>query len=99
MNRYKFTNENIAAAIKFLKKKSDTGPPYAVRFKADLAVKGKQLLYKGTPVVSTEKLGDVLRKEIYKKHSKSQTNTRHRSKSAIVGDGFKICAPDLAPDF
>jgi hypothetical protein len=69
MNRYKLTDATIEAAIKFLKKKSDTGPAFAVRFKDDLKVQGKQLLYKGTIVVSKEKVGDVLREEIYKKNA------------------------------
>ena len=66
MNRYRFSKENIAAAILFLKKKSATGPPFAEKFKNDLRVKGKKLFYEGKQVVAREEVEDVYRTEIYK---------------------------------
>ena len=66
MNRYRFSKENIAAAISFLKKKSATGPPFAEKFKNDLRVKGKKLFYDGKQVVAREEVEDVYRTEIYK---------------------------------
>jgi hypothetical protein len=66
MNRYKFTTEGIKSAIKFLKNESETGPNWAVRYKADLKVKGSDVFYKDKKIITKEQVGKVLRKEIYK---------------------------------
>ena len=66
MNRYKFTSDGIKSAIKFLKDGED-GPPWAQKYKEDLKVKGTDVFYKNKKIISHDKVGDVLREEIYKK--------------------------------
>ena len=59
MNRYKFTTEGIKSAIKFLKNESETGPNWAVRYKADLKVKGSDVFYKDKKIITKEQVGKV----------------------------------------
>ena len=68
MNRFKFTEENISEAVKFLKGKQANAPAWAKRFKEDLTVKGNTVLYKGLPVVPKSKVDDYLREEMFKKN-------------------------------
>ena len=70
MNRYKFTEENIRQAIKFLKSGGSAprvGPNWAKRFKDDLKVKGSKVFYKDLEVVPDEKIDDYLRDKMFKK--------------------------------
>ena len=68
MNRYKISDGQIEKAKKFLKGKRQTGPAWAVKFKNELKIVGRKLLFNDKEVVSLEKVDTVLRKEIYKKN-------------------------------
>ena len=69
MNRFKITRASVESAQKFLSGKEKTGPSWAKKYKDDLVVKKGKVLYKGLPVVATEDVHDLLRKEIFKKDS------------------------------
>ena len=66
MNRYKFTEENIQQAIKFLKG-AKAGPNWAKRFKDDLKAKGSKVFYKELEIVPESKIDDYLRDKMFKK--------------------------------
>ena len=67
MHRYKFTKENIAAAVKYVSGTAKTGPVYSKKHRDELTVKNKKLFYKGMLVVPGEDVERVLRNEVYKK--------------------------------
>ena len=63
MNRYNFTEKNVTAAKKFLKKTAKTEPSFLKRFKGTL-VKGR-LHLDGKVVIPKEKVEVYLRNRIY----------------------------------
>ena len=66
MHRYKFTADSVKKAKYFLQGKTNTGPVWAVKFKADLKIKDGNVFYKDKQIVPKESVGDLLRKDIYK---------------------------------
>ena len=66
MNRYKFSEDNIKKAIKYVLGKTKTGPAFAKKFKDELKVKKKKLYYLDREVISLEKVDDLLRTKVYK---------------------------------
>ena len=88
MNRYKFTEENIAQAIDFLKGKSKDSPVWAKRFKADLSVKKAKVYYKGLEVIPKSKVDDYLRTEMFKRDGTlpfGRDAAHHKLKTSVVG--------------
>ena len=88
MNRFKFSNANLKAAIAFVQNKSKDGPTFAKRFKDDLKVKKNKLFYQDREVVPVEKVDAILRNEIYKKNgdvSASRDAAHHLIKQRYCG--------------
>ena len=69
MFRFKFTEKNVNAAIKYLRDGKGTPPKYAVKFKDELTIKGKKLFYNGKEVIPRERMEAVMREALYKEKS------------------------------
>ena len=63
MNRYKLKREDFPAAIKYIKGKSNKGdsPNWAVKFKDDLTVHGKNIKFKGLDIIPIGEVDKYLR--------------------------------------
>ena len=66
MNRYKFSDDNIKKAIKYVLGKTKTGPVFAKKYKDELKVKKKKLYYNDKEIIAAERVDDLLRKKVYK---------------------------------
>ena len=67
MDRFKITDAALKKAIKFVRSGDGKPPPWALKYKADLSLKGSKLFYKEREIVSREKVDAVLRDQLYKK--------------------------------
>ena len=88
MNRYKFSEESIAEAAKFLKGKSKDGPAWAKRFKGDLTVKNSKVFYLDKQVIAQSKVEDYLRTQMFKKGGTlpfGRDAAHHKLKQSVVG--------------
>ena len=70
-NRYRVTRKSIEETREFLmgRRMKSKSPKYAVVFQNELEFKGKQLLYRGLPVIPIEELDEFFRKQVYTKGS------------------------------
>lgn len=88
MQRYKFSEAGIKQAIQFLKGKSEDAPNWAIRFKADLKVKGTKVLYKDRVIIARENIDDYLRTEMFKKNGTlpfGRDAAFHKLQSTVIG--------------
>ena len=69
MHRYKFYAKDWKYAIDFLKNGNKTvyTPNWAVRFKDDLKLKGKQIYFQDKKIIPSEQVEKFLRKKMYDK--------------------------------
>ena len=66
MNRFKYSNQSLKNAIKFIKTTKGQPPSWVTKHRDDLVVKGSKLFFNDREIISRERVQDVLRKEIYK---------------------------------
>ena len=88
MNRYRFDEEGIAKAVEFLKGKSTDAPAWAKKYKTDLKVKGKKVLYKDLEIIPRSKVDDYLRTEMFKKDGElpfGRDAAHHKLFKSVVG--------------
>ena len=88
MQRYKFTVDGISKAIQFLKGKSEEGPAWAKRFKAELKVKGTDVYYGELKIIAQEQVDDYLRTEMFKKDGTlpfGRDAAFHKLKKTVLG--------------